>query len=221
MRALVCALLAASATPGAAQIVFRSGPGGSDPSGLLDVAPASYGVSGWTAGEWARYNISQSLGQAGQSLTRFRTLSVVAAAGERFWVEIQEEAVGLMRATQPTRKLLIPFGAVSERAMTEAFTLMPDSSIRHVTVVRPASADPTRPAFPDGWQRTGDETLTTPAGEFRTRHYRRGGEDLWIAAAAGPIGVVRYRGDNVTMELVGWGTSGARSRIPPVETGAP
>jgi hypothetical protein len=59
----------------------------------------------------------------------------------------------------------------------------------------------------------GEETLTTPAGEFRTRHYRRDDEELWTAAGAGPIGVVRYRGANVTIEIVGRGASGAKSKI--------
>lgn len=215
MRALVFGLLTAFATPGVAQLVFRSGPGGAgDPSGLLDIAPAAYGVSRWTVGEWARYNVSQTFGATGQTLTRFRTLSVIDAAAERFWVEVQEEAMGVMRATQPTRKMLIPFGPVSERAMTEAFTLMPDSSIRRTTVIRPAGADAAKPPFPEGWERVGEETLTTPAGEFRTRHYRRADEELWAAAGAGPIGLVRYRGNSVTIELVARGASGAKSRIP-------
>ena len=216
MRGLMCALVVACAPPAAAQIVLR-GPGGTgDPSSLLDVAPAAYGVSGWTAGEWARYNVTQTFGPTGQSLTRFRTVSVLEASSDLFWVEVQEETVGLMRTTQPTRRMRIPFGPVGERAMTEAYTLMPDSSIRHTTVVRPAATDAPAPAFPGGWQRDGDETITTPAGEFRARRYRRGDEELWIAASAGPLGLVRYRSANVSMELVARGATGAKSRIPVV-----
>ena len=214
MRSLLVGLVLWT-TPVSAQIVFRSGPGaGPDAMALLEVAPAAYGVNGWKTGEWARYNITQTFGMTGQQLTRFRTVSVVGAAQDRFWVEVQEESMGLMRASQPTRKMLVPFGAVTERSMTEALTLFPDSSIRRTTVVRPPMADSTKPAFPEGWERVGEETLTTPAGEMKARHYRRGDEELWVAASAGPLGVVRYRGANVTIELVGRGTSGAKSKIP-------
>lgn len=216
MRSLVVGLVL-WATPLSAQIVFRSGPGaGPDGMALLEVAPSAYGVTGWKTGEWARYNITQTFGMTGQQLTRFRTVSVVGAAQDRFWVEVQEESMGLMRASQPTRKMLIPFGGVTERAMIEALTLFPDSSIRHITVVRPPAPDSTTAPFPEGWERVGEETLTTPAGELTTRHYRKGEDELWIAASAGPIGVVRYRGANVTIELVGHGAAGAKSRIPGV-----
>lgn len=222
MRGWLCALMVTVARPAAAQVVFRTGPGGpGDASALLDVAPAAYGVSAWSPGAWARYNLTQTFGPSGQSLTRFRTVSIVGAEGERFWVEVQEEAAGLMRGAQPTRKLLIPFGPVSERAMTEAYALLPDSSIRHITVVRPAAGDGPPAPFPEGWQREGEETITTPAGEFRTRHYRRGEDELWIAAAAGPLGLVRYRAASVTIELVARGTSGAKSKIPSIAGGAP
>jgi len=211
----VVGLIAALTTPAGAQIVFRSGPGaGPDPSALLDVTPSAYGVSGWKTGEWARYNITQTFGATGQQLTRFRTISVVGSADDRFWVEVQEESMGMMRATQPTRKMLIPFGAITDRAMSVALTLFPDSSIRRTTVLRPAMADAAKPAFPEGWERLGEETLTTPAGELKTRHYRKGDEELWAAAGAGPIGLVRYRGANVTIELVGRGGTGAKSKIP-------
>jgi hypothetical protein len=202
--------------PLGAQIVLR-GPGGpGDASALLDVAPAAYGVSAWKTGEWARYNVTQTFGQTGQSLTRFRTLSVVGAAGDKFWVEVNEESMGVMRAVQPSRKMLIPFGPVAERHMVEAVTLMNDSSIRRTTVVRPASAERGKPPFPEGWERVGEDTVTTPAGEFPTRRYRRGDEELWAAAAAGPIGLVRYRGAAVTIELVARGATGAKSKIPEI-----
>jgi hypothetical protein len=113
------------ATPAAAQIVFRSGPGaGPDAAALLDLPPASYGVTGWKTGEWARYDMTQTFGATGQQLTRFRTLSVVGSANDRFWIEVLEESMGLMRSSQPARKILIPFGAISDRAMSEA--LIPD-----------------------------------------------------------------------------------------------
>lgn len=219
MRGWMCAaLLAVAGQPAAAQIVFR-GPGGpGDAGGFLEVAPSSYGVTAWNAGDWVRYNATQTLGPTGQSLTRFRTVAVIAAAGDKFWVEVQEETVGMMRAVQPTRRMLVPFGPVTERAMVEAYSLLPDSSIRHITVLRPAAPDGAKPAFPEGWQRVGEETVTTPAGEFRTRHYRKGEDEIWIAASAGPLGLVRYRSAATTIELVARGT-GAKSRIPAVESG--
>jgi hypothetical protein len=219
MRAVLVGLAVVWSTPVAAQIIMRGGPGGNDPSNLLDVPPAAYGVSGWKTGEWARYNTTQTFGATGQQITRFRTVSVVGSANDRFWIEILEESLGLMRTSVPARKILIPFGAMTDRAMTEALALMPDSSIRHTTVVRPASAAEPKQPFPEGWQRTGEATVTTPAGEFKARHWTKGDEELWTAANAGPLGLVRYRSAGTTIELVGRGATGAKSRIPDVAGG--
>lgn len=210
---IVVALALAGAGLSHGQFVFRSGSGGaSDASAVLDAAPAGFGVGGWTVGEWARYNLTQSMGPAG-SVIRFRTVSVVGQQDAAFWVEVQEEATGLMRAQLPVRKLLIPFGPVSERGMSEMLTLFPDSSIRRSTVVRPPNGAGAAP-YLQGWQAVGNESVTTAAGTFAAKHWQRGEEELWTAASAGPIGVVRYRGPDVQVELVGHGATGAKSRIP-------
>jgi hypothetical protein len=238
--AVMAALLGAAATPSAAQVVFRTG-GGDDPSALLDVAPAAFGVAAWTAGEWARYNLSQSFGGTGQSITRFRTVGVLGQQEDRYWVEVQEEVTGLARMQVPTRKLLLPFGPVTERAMSEMLTLMSDSSIRRTTVVRAPLVASAAAPFPQGWQAAGEESVTTAAGTFTARHYKKDGEDIWVAASAGPLGIVRYRGGGGggrprqhgaprppargprrggapppawQIELVARGASGAKTRFP-------
>jgi hypothetical protein len=48
----------------------------------------------------------------------------------------------------------------------------------------------------------------------RAVHWRKGETELWTAAGAGPLGLVRYRSAELEIELVGRGASGARSQIP-------
>jgi hypothetical protein len=49
----------------------------------------------------------------------------------------------------------------------------------------------------------GPEPVTTPAGTFATEHYRMkdGSGDMWIAAKAGPYGLVKFQGKDTTMLL--------------------
>src|SRR5262245_2442412 len=97
-RITMFALLLASvapltAAPLYAQMTFRVGPGGMGGAGgeMLDRAPAPFGVPGWKVGEWARYSIQVSMGQAGMQMQSFRTVSVVGEDAGKFWVEVSEE----------------------------------------------------------------------------------------------------------------------------------
>ena len=49
----------------------------------------------------------------------------------------------------------------------------------------------------------GPESVTTPAGTFAAEHYRMkdGSADMWIAAKAGPYGLVKFQGKDSTMLL--------------------
>ncbi|MGA7913848.1 MAG: hypothetical protein WCA00_01335 [Candidatus Acidiferrales bacterium] len=49
----------------------------------------------------------------------------------------------------------------------------------------------------------GSESVTTPAGTFATEHYKMkdGSGDMWIAAKAGPYGLVKFQGKDSTMLL--------------------
>ncbi|MFZ0519951.1 MAG: hypothetical protein WAL95_02945 [Candidatus Acidiferrales bacterium] len=49
----------------------------------------------------------------------------------------------------------------------------------------------------------GPESVTTPAGTFAAEHYKMkdGSGDMWIAAKAGPYGLVKFQGKDTTMLL--------------------
>ena len=210
---VVLGLLAHHSAARAQMIIRRGGPGGgNDPGMLLDVAPGAYGVTGWHAGEWARYNSTQALGPQ-MTMTRFRTFSILENTNDKWWVEIEEESTGAIRLVQPLQKILVPFGSMTERTMSEALILFPDSSIRHTTVLRPPKGNETA-AFPQGWQKGADESITTPAGTFKASKYKKGEQELWVSASASPLGLVRYRNPDTTIELVARGATGAKSKIP-------
>jgi hypothetical protein len=113
--------------------------------------------------------------------------------------------------------MLLPFGAVDDGRMAEELIMQSDSSIRRTTMVRPPKPDDHAKAFPDGWTKVGDEEVTTPAGSFHAAHWRMGAENVWVSPKAGPIGVVKYQGDDTTVELVAQSETGAKSRIPGAE----
>ncbi len=209
--AAVLALLPAVAD--AQVVVRRFGGGGGGGATWLDAAPARFGVTAWHVGEWARYSVSENLG-GGMPMVQFRTVSVVGRRGEAFWVETADEFGGMAAGKGPTRKLLVPFGPIVERVGAEGYVMAPDSSVRRQTLVRDAGAQTGSPRFPEGWTRDGEESVTTAGGTFRAAHWRKGADELWTGAGAGPLGLVRYRSADVEIELVGHALSGARSRIP-------
>ena len=49
----------------------------------------------------------------------------------------------------------------------------------------------------------GSESITTPAGTFTAEHYKMkdGSGDAWVAAKAGPYGLVKFQGKDSTMVL--------------------
>lgn len=196
-----------------AQVVVRRFGGGGGAMGWLDLAPTQFGVSGWHVGEWARYSVSENLG-GGMPMVQFRTVSVVGQRGDAFWVETAEEFGGMAAGKGQTRKLLVPFGAIAERVGGEGYVMSPDSSVRRQTLVRDAGGVSQRPRFPEGWTRVGEETLAATAGSFRAVHWRKGADELWTSAEAGPVGMVRFRSADVEIELVGHAAGGARSQIP-------
>jgi hypothetical protein len=164
-------------------------------------------------GQWARYSVSESVGGP-MPMIQYRTISVVGRRGDAFWVETADEFGGMMAGRGSTRKLLVPFGPVQLRVGAEAYVMDPDSAVRRVTLLRDTSRPGGRIAFPEGWSRVGEEAVTTPAGSVQAMHWRKGAEEIWTAASAGPIGLVRYRSAEVEVELVGRGDTGARSQIP-------
>jgi hypothetical protein len=214
-RALTAATLLAALMTGsaAAQVrIMRSGSGASGPEAILEEPPAAFGVAGWAVGQWARYAVSENVG-APMPMGRYRTFSIVGQRGEQFWVETAMEFSGMASGQGPTRKTLQAFGPVREAVNAETYVLAPDSSVRRETLLR-AGTTRRGPAFPQGWTRVGEEQVTVAAGAFRTVHWRRGDQDLWASADAGPIGVVKLTSPDVQLELSARGASGARSRIP-------
>lgn len=54
----------------------------------------------------------------------------------------------------------------------------------------------------DGSTLVGPETITVPAGEFKTEHRKtKDGADVWISEKAGPFQMVKYVGPDATMIL--------------------
>jgi len=210
---IIAAGILACSSAAAAQVQVRLGPRNFD-TAILERAPQPYGVKGWTVGQWARYRISPNV-EMPVSISRFRTVSVVGRADGDYWVELLDEMNDGGRPT-PVRKLRVPFGPLDGGAACREIALYPDSSVRGITMLRPPATG-SEPPFPAGWSAVGKEEVTTRAGKFDATHYRKGSDEIWVASAAGPVGVVRYRSADQDIELVALSGSGAKSLVPDVE----
>ncbi len=211
-RVLLAVLFCVAPAAAPAQVRIMRGAGATGAEALLTDRPSDFGVTGWRVGQWARYSIAEDVG-APQPMGRFRTIQVVGRSGERFWVEVTTEFSGMMQGAGPAQRFLLPFGPVAAQVGQDYYTLLPDSTLLQQRLLREA-AGTRRAAFPAGWTRVGEEPVTVAAGAFRAVHWRRGGEDLWTSAEAGPVGVVKYQGGDMQFELAGRGDTGARSRVP-------
>jgi hypothetical protein len=191
----------------------RSGLAGAD---VLERAPEANGVTAWTVGQWARYSSTRVLNaQYGISAQSFRLVSVLAKNGGKYWVEVQDDVMSPQRQALPIRRMLVPFGPLNRNAASETLVLDPqDSSIVKMTTLRAGTQADTVPAFPQGWTKVGPEDVTAAGATFHTTHWKKGAEEVWVAANAGPIGVVKFRSDDTTVELVARGETGAKSKIP-------
>ena len=216
LLAVVGCLIAA---PAQAQMIVERGPGGGQRrmnfgggQPALEESPTEYGVTAWRVGQFARYSISVNMGQ--MPLQQFRQVSIVGQQGERYWVETTDEFAGNVTARAPVTKMLIAFGPLRERVGTEIISMSPDSAIYRRTMVRAGSGGAAMGIeFPGSWTRVGEVQLSVVAGTFRAVHWRKGSENLWTSAEAGPMGLVKYESDNTIIELTGKGDN-ARSRIP-------
>lgn len=52
--------------------------------------------------------------------------------------------------------------------------------------------------------KVGSESVTTPAGDFTTDHYRmkNGSGDFWVSDKVSPLGLIKYQGKDMTMMLI-------------------
>ncbi|MFI5235545.1 MAG: hypothetical protein ACHQXA_07545, partial [Gemmatimonadales bacterium] len=61
--------------------------------------------------------------------------------------------------------------------------------------------------------KVGEETVTVPAGSFKTTHYHSASKntDVWVSSSS-PFGLIKEKGADTSMELTGTGT-GAKTAI--------
>lgn len=195
---------------------------------LLEIDPEAAGVSGWTPGGWATYEIGVRRGPG--AVVRRITYKALEAEARGTWIEVREELALLpgepegprgprgaeARAPLPAPRVvqyLLPFGPIQRARMVEMLTLDPDGGVRRSAYVeRPEARD--RTGFPGTWRWVGEEELETPGGRVRTHHYRKGATNLWVSGGVPLLGLVRAAGRGPLINLVDWGTEGATSSIP-------
>ena len=143
-------------------------------------------------------------------MIQFRTVGVVGRRGDDFWVETADEFGGMASGRGMVRKLLVPFGAIEERAGGEAYVMSPDSAVRRQTLLRAGGRPGGAPHLPRGLDagRRGSGAGRARAS-LRAVHWRRGNAELWTSAEAGPLGLVRYRSPD--LEIAPKGTSSLRT----------
>jgi hypothetical protein len=186
---VACALSALSGltSPAAAQVAIHDTTLG---GGTAPPMPLAINLKQAPAGSWAEYRVGD-----GKNDVTVR-LALVTRTGQTVDVETQMKSatphvmVGttVMRMTLPLRSsgAVMPRGHVIQIGTQDPMLLPPDiGGLKTQAFQRP-----------DPKKRIGSESVTVPAGTFKTDHYRDQGEagmilDFWVSKEVPPFGLVK------------------------------
>jgi hypothetical protein len=165
----------------------------------MHVAPAMRGIFNPVVGSGGEYEMTTAQGtKMVMEIAIVGKESVAGKDGYRFEMTMSNSPMGQMVMKSLTvvdgtdtvvSRMIMQMGS---RPPME----MPTQSMRSSAQKQPAD-------IRDRAEDVGSEVVTTPAGTFTTEHYKLkdGSGDAWVAAKAGPYGLVKFQGKDTSMVL--------------------
>jgi hypothetical protein len=193
------------------------------PSGVFFPAPVGLGPKPLAIGQWTQHKVTSDKGQAS-----LLTYKIVGEEGGAYWVEIANESY----YGKLVHKILVAMGDGSNPAAMEIRAIKMKDKQGKVTELQAAQIQTMRPLFQPSinmlavsWQGLPQENVGVIAGTFTScfKAMTDASWGLWRAVATSwmhpnvPLnGLVKSVGITrpMTIELVGFGDSGATSEIP-------
>jgi hypothetical protein len=159
-------------------------------------------------GQWATYREG----------SRTLTLAAVGVAGDRFWIEVIEQAPDYTRLV--SARLVSPDGVIHKAYYGEIFKNDEKSAVEPQSLEQDAATAP--PRLGETGRETGEETVVVGGRELRAHRVKVRYEDLegrlteevtlWhkdvppVYAGSDAGGLVRRQAGAATVELIGFGT---------------
>ena len=165
----------------------------------MHVAPAMRGIFNPVVGSGGEYEITTEKGT--KMVMEIAIVGKESVAGkDAYWFEMTMSTSPMGQMTMEMLTVVDGTDTVISRTIMQMGNRPP---MEMPTQMTKSSAQMQPADIRDRAEDVGSETITTPAGTFTTEHYKMkdGTGDAWVAAKAGPYGLVKFQGKDSTMVL--------------------
>jgi hypothetical protein len=165
----------------------------------MHVAPAMRGIFNPVVGSGGEYEMTAEKGT--KMVMEIAIVGEESVAGkDGFWFEMTMSNSPMGQMVMKSLTVVDGTDTVVSRMIMQMGSRPP---MEMPTQMTKSSAQKQPADIRDRAEDVGSETITTPAGTFTTEHYKMkdGSGDAWVAAKAGPYGLVKFQGKESTMVL--------------------
>jgi hypothetical protein len=165
----------------------------------MHVAPAMRGIFNPVVGSGGEYEMTTEKGT--KMVMEIAIVGKESVAGkDAYWFETTMSNSPMGQMTMKMLTVVDGTDTVISRTIMQMGNRPP---MEMPTQMTKSSAQKQPADIRDRAEDVGSETITTPAGTFTTEHYKMkdGTGDAWVAAKAGPYGLVKFQGKDSTMVL--------------------
>jgi hypothetical protein len=165
----------------------------------MHVAPAMRGIFNPVVGSGGEYEMTTETGT--KMVMEIAIVGKESVAGkDAYWFEMTMSNSPMGQMVMKSLTVVDGTDTVVSRMIMQMGTRPP---MEMPTQMTKSSAQKQPADIRDRAEDVGSETITTPAGTFTTEHYKMkdGSGDAWVAAKAGPYGLVKFQGKDTSMVL--------------------
>jgi hypothetical protein len=165
----------------------------------MHVAPAMRGIFNPVVGSGSEYEVTTEKGT--KMVMEIAIVGKESVGGkDGYWFEMDMSSSPMGQMVSKTLTVVDGTDTVTSRTIMQMGSRppmeMPAQMMRSGAQKQPAD-------IRERAEDVGSETVTTPAGTFTAEHYKMkdGSGDAWVAAKAGPYGLVKFQGKDTSMVL--------------------
>jgi hypothetical protein len=165
----------------------------------MHVAPAMRGIFNPVVGSGGEYEMTTEKGT--KMVMEIAIVGKESVAGkDAYWFEMTMSNSPMGQMVMKSLTVVDGTDTVVSRMIMQMGTRPP---MEMPTQMTKSSAQKQPADIRDRAEDVGSETITTPAGTFTAEHYKMkdGSGDAWVAAKAGPYGLVKFQGKDTSMVL--------------------
>lgn len=163
------------------------------------MGPQPRGIFNPIVGSGAQYEIQRGAQDAKKTTMEIAVIGKEPADGkDGYWLETS--------ATTPVGDMVMKVLTIQDGGNTSVTRIIMQMAGRPATEMPPMGRMQQKQSLDIRAEadKVGSESMTTPAGDFTTDHYRmkNGSGDFWVSDKVSPYGLIKYEGKDMTMVLI-------------------